>query len=52
LETALEISTKEAEAIVRYREQNGDFKTPDDLMKVSGLDTAKIQARKDRLEFW
>jgi competence protein ComEA len=51
LETALEISTKEAEAIIRYREQNGDFKTPDDLMKVSGLDPAKIQARKDRLEF-
>ena len=46
-----EISAKEAEAIVRFREQNGDFKTLDDLKKVSGVDPAKIQARKDRLEF-
>lgn len=51
LETALEIPSKDAEAIVRYRDQNGIFKTLDDLKKVPGLDADKIQAKKDRLEF-
>jgi competence protein ComEA len=51
LETALEIPLRDAEAIVRYRDQNGIFKTLDDLKKVPGLDAAKIQAKKDRLEF-
>jgi len=51
LETALSIPTKDAEAVVRYREQNGNFKNIDDLRKVPGLDAAKIQAQKDRLEF-
>ena len=51
LETALEISAKDAEAIVRYRDEKGAFKTLDDLKKVPGLDAAKLEARKDRLEF-
>ena len=51
LETALELSAEEAAAIARYREQKGDFKTLDDLKKVPGLDPAKIESRKDRLEF-
>ncbi len=51
LETALELSTENAAAIVRYREQKGDFKTLDDLKKVPGLDAAKIESRKDRVEF-
>ena len=51
LAAALEISAKDAEAIVRYREQNGVFKTLDDLRKVPGIDAAKIDSHKDRLEF-
>ena len=51
LETALEISTKDAEAIVRYRDEKGNFKTLEELKKVPGLDAAKIETRKDRLEF-
>ncbi len=51
LETGLELSSKEAEAIVRYREEKGVFKTVDDLKKVPGLDAAKVEARKERLEF-
>ena len=51
LQTALEVSAKDAEAIVRYREENGNFKTLDDLKKISGLDAAKVEAKKDRLEF-
>jgi competence protein ComEA len=51
IETALELSPETASAIVRYREQNGAFKTIDDLKKVPGVDAAKIEAKKDRLEF-
>ena len=51
LETALELSTKDAEAIVRYRDGNGPFKTADDVKKVPGLDAAKIDAKKGALEF-
>ena len=51
LETALEISTSEAEAIFRYREEKGSFKTLDDLKKVPSLNAAKVEAKKDRLEF-
>jgi competence protein ComEA len=51
LETSLELSTRDAEAIARYREAQGSFKTLDDLKKVPGLEVAKIEAKKDRLEF-
>jgi len=51
LETALDIPAKSAEAIVRYREEKGDFKSLDDLKRVPDVDAAKIEARKDRLEF-
>ena len=51
LATALELSTVDAVAIVRHREEKGGFKTLDDLKKVPGLDAAKIEAKKDRLEF-
>jgi competence protein ComEA len=51
LETALEIPADDAAAIVRYRDKNGDFKTLDDVKKVPGLDAAKVQAKKDLLEF-
>jgi competence protein ComEA len=51
LAAALEISAKDADAIVRYREERGNFKTLDDLRKVPGLDMAKIEAKKERLEY-
>jgi len=51
LETALGFSSKAAEAVVRYREEKGNFKTLDDLKRVPGLDAAKIESQKDRLEF-
>ena len=50
-ETVLDLSTKDAESIVRYREANGNFKSLEDLKKVPGVDAAKIEARKDRLDF-
>ena len=51
LEAALEISAFHAEAIVRYRRAQGDFKSFEDVKKVPGLDVAKIEAKKDRLVF-
>jgi competence protein ComEA len=51
LETSLELTSKESESIVQYREVHGSFKTLDDLKKVPGLDAAKIESKKDRLEF-
>ena len=51
LEAKLEISSKDAEALVRYREQNGKFQSFDDLKKVAGLDLKKLEAKKERLAF-
>jgi competence protein ComEA len=51
LETGLELTSQESEAIVHYREAKGNFKTLDDLKKVPGLDAVKIESKKDRLEF-
>jgi competence protein ComEA len=51
LEAALEISSSEAEAIVRHRRDRGDLKSFDDLKKVSSFDSSKIEAKKDRLVF-
>ena len=51
IETALELSPKEAAAIVHYRETKGSFKDWKDLTKVSGIDKVRIEAHKDRLTF-
>lgn len=51
LETELEIPEKDAEAIVAYRERNGAFKSLDDLKKVPGLDSRKVEAAKAWLDF-
>lgn len=47
----LEISDKQAAAIVRYREEKGKFKSFEDLAKVHGLDLGKIESKKSRLTF-
>ena len=51
LETGLELTPKEAEAIVHYRQDKGSFKSIEDLEKVPGVDVKKIEAKKDRLSF-
>lgn len=51
LELALQISRKEAIAIVEYRDKNGKFKSIDDLKKVPGVDTKKVEANKSRVSF-
>ncbi len=42
---------EEAEAIVKYREENGPFRALEDLKKVPRLEYRKVEAKKDRVEF-
>ncbi|HZR56493.1 MAG TPA: helix-hairpin-helix domain-containing protein [Terriglobales bacterium] len=51
LAEVLDLSGKEASAIVTYREQNGAFKEWHDLTNVPGLEPKKIESNKDRLIF-
>jgi competence protein ComEA len=51
LQSALTLTPKDADAIIAYRAKNGDFKTLDDLKKVPGVDTKKIDDHKDKLTF-
>jgi competence protein ComEA len=51
IETALELTASESEAIVKYRADHGDFKTWDSLTKVPGVDAKKLEAKKDRVAF-
>ncbi len=51
LQRTFEIDAPAAQAIVKYRQEKGKFKSIDDVKKVSGLDAAKVDARKDRLIF-
>jgi competence protein ComEA len=51
LEPTLDVTAKVAQAIVAYREENGPFKTIDDLKQVPGIDAAKLDARAKRLRY-
>lgn len=43
------IGEKKAEQIIAYREQNGTFKKPEDLMQVSGIGEKTFASLKDQL---
>ena len=47
----LDVSDATAQTIVRYRTEHGNFKTITDLKKVPGLDTTKVETRRDRIIF-
>jgi competence protein ComEA len=51
LETKLELPQAEAEAIVKYRAEKGDFRTYRDLRAVPGLDITKLDPIKLRLRY-
>jgi len=51
LERELALSDKEAETVVRYREQNGKFKSWQEVAAVPGVPSAKIEEQRDRLAF-
>lgn len=43
------VGLKKAEAIVRYRDENGRFDAPADLAKVKGIGTATIARNAGRI---
>ena len=51
LQTQLEITVREAEAIVKYRQDKGNFKAVADLRSVPGLDMTKIEPIQQRIVF-
>jgi competence protein ComEA len=51
LASILEITPEQADAIVKYRTDHGDFKSVDDIKKVPGLETANLDKKKDRVAY-
>jgi competence protein ComEA len=51
LKESLGFSASDADAIVQYRTEKGTFKSIQDLMKVPGIDSKKIETLQDRIEF-
>jgi len=51
LEAAFGLSAREAEAIVRYREQNGSINKWEDLKRVPGVNLKKLEAKNGRMSF-
>jgi len=47
----LAMPASDADAIIKYRTDNGPFKELNDLRKVPGIDAKKVDDWKDRLEF-
>src|SRR5690242_9758187 len=50
-ESRLSLRRSQAAAVIEYRGKHGDFESIEDLKKVPGIDPAKIDAKKDILEF-
>ena len=44
------IGEKKAALIIEYREKQGSFKLPEDLMKVPGIGTKTFEANKERID--
>ena len=51
LVVALGLTNEEAEKIVAYRKEHGDFKDFDALTKVPGVDVKKLEAKKSSFAF-
>jgi competence protein ComEA len=49
--SGLSLSQVEADAVVTYRNKNGKFKDIAGLKQVPGVDAAKIDAMKDKIDF-
>ena len=51
IETQFELTSTEAEAIVKYRQDKGDFKDVAGMKNVPGMDFAKIESVRYRVIF-
>lgn len=52
LETLTGIGPSTALKIIKYREENGKFKTIEDIKNVSGIGNSKFEAIKDEICVW
>ncbi len=43
------VGPKYAARIVEFRDQNGPFQTPEDIMQVAGIGSKTYEANKDRI---
>lgn len=51
LESRLSLRRSEAAAILKYKQEHGDFKSFADLLKVPGVEVAKLESKRGRLVF-
>ena len=51
LQTTLLLRRSQAQAVIQYRLERGEFKSIEDLRSVPGLDFGKIEAKKSRIVF-
>ncbi len=51
MEAGLSLLRSQAAAVIAYRDKKGPFKSLADLKNVPGLDFAKLESKKDRIEF-
>ena len=45
------MTPQEATALTEYRQENGNFKNLDELLKAPGVDVKKIQAQSSNIVF-
>ncbi len=50
-EVLVGVGESKAQAIVSYRNQNGPFKTAEDLLQVKGIGQATLASNRDRIRF-
>jgi len=51
LKSVLGLSTEESRAVIAWRQQNGNFKSLQDLLKVPGVDSHKLESKKELIVF-
>lgn len=44
------VGVKKAEAIVAWREENGSFKSVDQLLEIKGIGTATLEANRQKIQ--
>ncbi len=51
MESGLSLKRSQASAVLAWRKVHGEFKSFEDLLKVPGLDVAKLEEKKDRIAY-
>jgi competence protein ComEA len=51
IRVVLSFTNEETKAIIAYRDQHGNFKDLRDLLNVPGIDSKKVEAKKEMLAF-